>query len=281
MMLKLEGDKMGYLVCNKCGGTYELQEGESPDDFENCECGGKLNYVEDIKPTPDSVSDKISLKCPKCGHENLAHVKFCGSCGKNLVKEKKGLKSLFKTLNFNIILIGSTLTILALILSKVLFFDIVTGQEPVTDSEHSLYALIYFIILMMGSFIPGTLKKLDYKIAALHGGIIMIFPAIFFWISLLGGFYDELSNYVSSSLEGISLNLIFILAIGILVIVYTIVGSFGTIIGTFLNKKLNLSEKNLWIKSENYINKITVEQWKFAYLSFLITIILLSIMIFI
>jgi DNA-directed RNA polymerase subunit M/transcription elongation factor TFIIS len=280
-MLKLEGDKMGYLVCNKCGGTYELQEGESLDDFENCECGGKLEYVEDIEPTADLVKDKIGLKCPKCGHENLDNVKFCGSCGENLVKENKSIKPLFKALNFNIILIGSTLTILALILSKVLFFDIVIGLEPVTDSEHSLYTLIYFIIIFMGSFIPGTLKKLDYKIAALHGGIIMIFPATFFWISVLGFYNELLSNYVSSSLEGISLNLIFVLATAILVIVYIIVGSLGTFIGTFLNKKLNLSEKNVWIKSENYINKITNEQWKFGYLSFLITIILLSIMSFI
>lgn len=37
--------KMGYLVCDKCGGYYKLQPGESPDDFGNqCECGGRLNY---------------------------------------------------------------------------------------------------------------------------------------------------------------------------------------------------------------------------------------------
>ena len=34
----------GYLECEKCGGYYELQEGESPDDFEKCQCGGNLNY---------------------------------------------------------------------------------------------------------------------------------------------------------------------------------------------------------------------------------------------
>ena len=32
-----------YLVCNKCGGYYELQPGESPKDFSlECECGGHL-----------------------------------------------------------------------------------------------------------------------------------------------------------------------------------------------------------------------------------------------
>lgn len=46
---------MGYLKCEKCDGYYELQEGESPDDFEKtCECGGKLKYVESL----DSFSDE-------------------------------------------------------------------------------------------------------------------------------------------------------------------------------------------------------------------------------
>lgn len=29
-----------------CNGYYELEEGESPDDFEDCQCGGKLVYVQ-------------------------------------------------------------------------------------------------------------------------------------------------------------------------------------------------------------------------------------------
>lgn len=33
---------MTYLVCEKCGGYYELQDGESPDDFDSCQCNGKL-----------------------------------------------------------------------------------------------------------------------------------------------------------------------------------------------------------------------------------------------
>jgi hypothetical protein len=33
-----------YLECEKCGGNYELKPGESLEDFEECECGGKLKY---------------------------------------------------------------------------------------------------------------------------------------------------------------------------------------------------------------------------------------------
>ena len=35
---------MGFLICQQCGGYYELQQGEYPEDFENCSCGGKLYY---------------------------------------------------------------------------------------------------------------------------------------------------------------------------------------------------------------------------------------------
>ncbi len=40
-----ETESPGYLICEKCGGYYELQPGESPDDFaDDCECGGKLKH---------------------------------------------------------------------------------------------------------------------------------------------------------------------------------------------------------------------------------------------
>lgn len=49
---------MGYLVCKKCDGHYELQEGESPKDFTQCECGGKLKYAKNLDKKP-SITDKI------------------------------------------------------------------------------------------------------------------------------------------------------------------------------------------------------------------------------
>jgi hypothetical protein len=36
-----------YIICRNCGLSYELEEGESIDDFESCNCGGKLYYSED------------------------------------------------------------------------------------------------------------------------------------------------------------------------------------------------------------------------------------------
>lgn len=36
---------MPYLICEDCGNYYELEEGESPEDFQlECDCGGELGY---------------------------------------------------------------------------------------------------------------------------------------------------------------------------------------------------------------------------------------------
>lgn len=48
-----------YLICEKCGGYYELQKGESHDDFEKCDCGGKLRYSR-INPVNNESKGSIT-----------------------------------------------------------------------------------------------------------------------------------------------------------------------------------------------------------------------------
>lgn len=43
---KSKDENIGYLLCDKCGGYYELQLGESQEDYEQCQCGGKLEYIQ-------------------------------------------------------------------------------------------------------------------------------------------------------------------------------------------------------------------------------------------
>ena len=43
---------MPYLICQRCGGYYELEEDESPDDFDTCHCGGPLTYSYSLDYTP-------------------------------------------------------------------------------------------------------------------------------------------------------------------------------------------------------------------------------------
>lgn len=43
--IKPKKKDQSFLVCDKCGGYYELQKGESPEDFtDECECGGHLEH---------------------------------------------------------------------------------------------------------------------------------------------------------------------------------------------------------------------------------------------
>ena len=54
---------MTYLCCDRCGKCYELQPGESPEDFDNtCDCGKKLKVYKNLqdfyKKNPPSKSEK-------------------------------------------------------------------------------------------------------------------------------------------------------------------------------------------------------------------------------
>lgn len=90
---------MGYLICDQCGGYYELKEGESPEDFEiNCECGGILKTINNLEEYYDNKSNmtlegsnslKDNLKdknsfCQQCGSENPDYANFCQECGNEI-----------------------------------------------------------------------------------------------------------------------------------------------------------------------------------------------------
>jgi len=104
-----------YIICDECGGFYELEKEESLNDFESCLCGGSLSYAEltpgGVKKTTKNVeenyqdnirhSENISEKnisekseniCPLCGQINKINTIFCSKCGK--VLKTRGSKTL-------------------------------------------------------------------------------------------------------------------------------------------------------------------------------------------
>lgn len=43
---------MPYLICQECGGYYQLDDDESPEKYDRCRCGGKLVYSKNLNSKP-------------------------------------------------------------------------------------------------------------------------------------------------------------------------------------------------------------------------------------
>ena len=72
---------MGYVICEKCGGYYKLEKGESFEDFDRCQCGGSLKYVKSIQKR--KKKQKNYIKCTICGHEQEKSL-LCSKCGSKI-----------------------------------------------------------------------------------------------------------------------------------------------------------------------------------------------------
>jgi predicted RNA-binding Zn-ribbon protein involved in translation (DUF1610 family) len=64
--------------CVECGKEFEIEEGESPFDFQ-CECGGSLSPEIEIKSTVRK--NKEAGICKNCGTLLVEHANTCPKCG--------------------------------------------------------------------------------------------------------------------------------------------------------------------------------------------------------
>lgn len=84
---------MDYLECEKCKGYYELQKGESPEDFESCECGGQLRIIRKSLSEKQDIKDNQTKYCPNCGIKVTFSSIFCKNCGNQLINQQNTLKN--------------------------------------------------------------------------------------------------------------------------------------------------------------------------------------------
>ncbi len=66
-----KSSESGFIFCENCNGYYELQPGEYKENFDNCDCGGKLKFVETIEAVFDEDLNLEEKICPVCGICNI------------------------------------------------------------------------------------------------------------------------------------------------------------------------------------------------------------------
>ena len=208
---------MSYLFCEKCGGYYKLKEGQSPDDFEFCECGGDLKYVQDFNMHFDEEMDPLNelTTCPNCGVEISAGEKLCKSCSdietktnektsfnsKEVVKESSNKK-------WAINLMGVIVGVLIVLIPNFLMVD---GN----------YILL---LLVIGGLVASLIVRGNNEDKTLNGTLAGLIAGL---ILLIFRSNIEFSN-------GLSYVTVFIYEIVGPLLILTLFGFIGGLIGIFL-----------------------------------------------
>jgi hypothetical protein len=144
-------DMSSAIVCDKCGGFYELKDGESLDDFEACECGGKL------KP----------FKGTNNGYEESNHDQnYEETIIQFIVQIKKNI-NLRAILAGVIVVFGLSIITALLLRDSPNIFVLATPQE-------SLYMPFAFV----GALVTGYILGKNPKVGILNGFITSIFAMI-------------------------------------------------------------------------------------------------------
>ncbi len=242
---------MPYLVCEKCGGYYELKSGESSKEFEKCNCGGKLKVVDSIEYLKRD-SDKKSKK------ENKTE------SGKNYSKQFLDLKELIKAINQQInlicIIIGLTISVIGFILASFIFgaLMVITGLSSIM-----FYGAITLVsTTLIGSFVTSFLGSHHLEDGAVNGTILSLILLIamglivgfvlFIVIGVVASVMAALSPLASlgasatnsSGSAGSPLSLLTSLGnifYGLIAIILTLIaGAGGGAFGVYIKKKLKI-----------------------------------------
>ena len=154
---------MGYLVCSKCKSYYKLQSGESAKDFvDDCDCGGKLRYVENLDIV-DPNWKQVSIRKKSTKREILRNK--MQSLSFNKIKNRlvqifynKFGKRIYKTQNYNRIHrnpYGTEIGIINSIINElnfhnirwILVIPIAMAITIILTFTHGILILIIFILL--------------------------------------------------------------------------------------------------------------------------------------
>ena len=220
---------MGYVICEKCGGYYELEEGESLEDFEACNCGGTLSYVESIQK--ERTKPKNAIKCNICGHEQTRGI-ICSKCGSRIkiktnyqnnfkidhrydyrhVLAESSSINFFEKINWNGVTSGIIFYIVASIIIKIVggiflgwgyFVALnanITTISPIVWVISLIFGLISAIIpIASGFWAVSNITTRDYITGIMTGGMVGVIVGILVGILsltvglLFSGFYGQIN----------------------------------------------------------------------------------------
>lgn len=253
---------MGYLICEKCGGYYELEEGESLADFDVCQCGGTLKYASVLSDSSHAGkihqktenSDRPKLICPNCMMENEGGI-FCSNCGGRLitVKGKAGndIKNLEESKKLEILSHKASRK------SKVNkrdfnepkdIFARISWLGVIAGAGFFLISMfISSLILVLSFFGINPYGYYDYSGLAFAFVVLIILGLIIAIISGgLAAFISKSRDYEDGLINGFLVGLIFSVIFGFLggivsmfvgIILFGALAAFGGAIGIFIRNK--------------------------------------------
>lgn len=237
---------MSYLVCEKCGKYYELNEGKESFYFDKCECGGRLHYTESLN---QNASPRIQIqvvaadkkKCPHCGFENPKGALFCLECGNELGILNNSKQEKFKSDNRDIQnLPNDTLNMDAKTEEHV--FSVMGLLGVITGFGFLIVSMVCAVLLLVGTNIPHVASDISPNILAGLGILAIVITLISGMLaSYIGGSKSYKIGIINGGLVGFILSVFmgavsgasaFLLGFS----VFGFLSILGGILGTLLKK---------------------------------------------
>jgi hypothetical protein len=154
------------MICRECGKEYVIPEGKTSFNYDQCECGGKLEYSTNLKKFPVN-------KNPDQSNSPMSRIKWKG------------------------VLIGFLFLFLSLIFSVWGLFgnNVPTNISDITSEFLTYFSIITVILTIaagsISSYISGSKK---YMLGAINGGMVGVILG--FILGLVGGLLVFISGVI-------------------------------------------------------------------------------------
>lgn len=233
---------MRYIVCDDCGGYYKLEEGESLEDFDECQCGGTIRYATSFKDIVKN-RDAPTILCIHCGASNQETNTECVNCGEKLRKinrrisdyqVKRPMKTqinILDRISFTGLLAGIVFLVIATIIAAFGVMGSIISSSSV-DLFRSLGGyLIIMVFAIIGSgfiasYISGTR---DYIDGFLNGAMVGL------TLSILGALLVTVITMTMDVLGGLIAGIVTLVVYGM---IYGTLTGIGGLVAPWLRKNL-------------------------------------------